>query len=101
MIEIIQTTVFQHWIKHLKDREAKAIIHSRVLKLVHGVNLDIRTVGDGINELRVHYDPGYRLYFLKRGSALVILLCGGNKDSQTRDIRTAKRLAQQWRKQHA
>jgi len=57
---------------------------------------DIHLVGDGINELRIHYGPGYRIYFVKRGNMIIILLCDGDKSSQSKDIKTAKRLASEW-----
>ncbi|MYM82858.1 type II toxin-antitoxin system RelE/ParE family toxin [Duganella sp. FT50W] len=101
MITIIQTKVFQRWLTRLPDRNARLIINERLFRLSNGLSSDVEPVGEGVGELRIHYGPGYRVYFLKRGTAVIILLCGGNKSSQRRDIRRAKRLAQQWRKDHA
>ncbi|WP_093391372.1 type II toxin-antitoxin system RelE/ParE family toxin [Rugamonas rubra] len=61
---------------------------------------DVAFVGEGVYELRIHSGPGYRLYFLRQGAAIVVLLCGGDKSSQARDVRAAKRLARQWRDSH-
>ncbi|MYM35938.1 type II toxin-antitoxin system RelE/ParE family toxin [Duganella sp. FT94W] len=101
MITIIQTKVFQRWPTRLPDRNARLIINERLFRLSNGLSSDVEPVGEGVGELRIHYGPGYRVYFLTRGTAVIILLCGGNKSSQPRDIRRAKRLAQQWRKDHA
>jgi probable addiction module antidote protein/putative addiction module killer protein len=73
-------------------KRARALIASRLDRLAYGHAGDAGPVGDGISELRVHYGPGYRIYFHQRGSRVVILLCGGNKTTQTRDIKTARRL---------
>lgn len=62
-----------------------------------GLAGDVEPVGEGISELRIHYGPGYRVYFQRRGNTLIVLLCGGDKGSQIRDIKTAKRLAMEWR----
>jgi putative addiction module killer protein len=64
--------------------------------LANGLTGDVSPVGDGVSELRIHYGPGYRIYFIKREREIIILLCGGNKSTQTRDIRDAKRLAKEW-----
>jgi len=96
MFELKQTGNFRKRRAKLKDERARAIIASRLDRLAYGHAGDAAPVGDGISELRIHYGPGYRLYFQKRGEALIILLCGGNKDSQAKDIIAAKRLSQQW-----
>ena len=62
---------------------------------------DARSVGDGVFEMRIHYGPGYRIYFIREGTTVVVLLCGGDKDSQSRDIRRAKGLAENWRAENA
>jgi putative addiction module killer protein len=87
----------------LKDDRARALIASRLDRLAYGHNRlayghigDAAPVGDGISELRSHYGPGYRIYFHKQGNTIVILLCGGNKSTQARDIKTAKRLVEEW-----
>lgn len=64
--------------------------------MAHGHPGDVESVGDGVSELRIHYGPGYRVYFQKRGSMIVVLLCGGDKSTQAKDIKTAKRLAGEW-----
>ncbi len=76
------------------------MIASRLDRLAYGHTGDAAPVGEGISELRIHYGPGYRIYFHQRGKTVVILLCGGDKSSQTRDIKTAKRLAEEWMDGH-
>ncbi len=95
-MEIKQTSAFQKWESKLKDRVARAAIAARIFRLANGLSGDVTPVGQGISELRVHYGPGYRVYFQQRGTELIILLCGGNKSSQKRDIEMAKRLASEW-----
>ena len=97
VLEIKQTATFQKWEGRLKDRLAKAAIAARIFRLANGLPGDVQLVGDGVSELRIHYGPGYRVYFQQRGNALVVLLCGGDKRTQSRDIETAKRLASEWR----
>jgi putative addiction module killer protein len=92
-MEVLQTETFRLWEANLRDRRARTIIASRLMRLSEGLLGDVQSVGDGIRELRIHYGPGYRIYFLQRGSKLIILLCGGDKGSQSRDITTAKTLA--------
>ena len=99
MIEIKQTATFMTWESKLKDQRAKAAIAARIFRLANGLPGDVSPVGQGVSELRIHYGPGYRVYFQQRGTEIVILLCGGDKSSQTRDIETAKRLASEWRQQ--
>ncbi len=101
MIEFKQTETFRKWRLRLRDERARAMIASRLDRLAFGNAGDVRPVGAGISELRIDYGPGYRIYFLKRGSTLVILLCGGDKSTQAGDIKTAKRLAAEWREENA
>ena len=96
-MEIKQTTAFQKWESKLKDRVAKAAIAARIFRLANGLPGDVVPVGQGISELRIHYGSGYRVYFQQRETELIILLCGGNKSSQKREIELAKRLANEWK----
>lgn len=79
----------------MRDARARALVAARLNRLAYGLAGDVAAVGDGISELRIHYGPGYRVYFQQRGTTLVILLCGGSKGSQARDIETARRLARE------
>ena len=79
-----------------QDQTAKALIAARLLRLAIGFTGDIASVGEGVSELRVHFGPGYRIYFQMRGAEIVLLLCGGDKGTQDRDIKTAKQLAKDW-----
>ena len=101
MIEFKQTETFLKWRQRLKDERVRAMIASRLDRLAFGNAGDVKPVGEGISELRIDYGPGYRVYFLRRGNTLVILLCGGDKSTQEKDIKTAKRLAAEWREQDA
>ena len=94
MIEIRQTDVYARWIEKLRDRQAIVRIAIRVRRLSLGNPGDVRPVGGGVSELRIDYGPGYRIYFLKQGAALVILLSGGDKSTQADDIAKARNLAQ-------
>ncbi len=96
MLELRQTEAFRLWRARLRDDRVRALIASRLDRLAFGHVGDARSVGDNVSELRIHYGRGYRIYFTKRGNALVILLCGGDKGSQVRDIRMAKRLLAEW-----
>ena len=93
-IEIHVTQTYTRWFNRLRDREAKRIIDARIARLGSGNLGDVRSVGQGVSEIRIDYGPGYRLYFVRRGERVIILLAGGDKDSQERDIRRARRLAQ-------
>jgi putative addiction module killer protein len=95
MIEVRQTDEFKNWRAALKDVVTRRRIGARIDRLSFGNFGDVKSVGDGVSELRLDFGPGYRLYFAKRGEALVILLCGGDKSTQSRDITRAKTLAQQ------
>jgi putative addiction module killer protein len=96
MIELKQTETFRKWRTNLKDQRALAAIASRLDRLMFGHAGDVKPVGKGISELRIHYGPGYRVYFQQRGNTIIILLCGGDKGSQTHDIQTAQCLADEW-----
>ncbi|PYB77121.1 type II toxin-antitoxin system RelE/ParE family toxin [Rhizobium wuzhouense] len=97
MFELKQTETFRKWRLGLKDRRAAGLIAARMDRLGFGHFGDAASVGEGVQELRLHYGPGYRIYFTQRGAEIIVLLCGGDKDSQVRDIDTAKRLARIWR----
>lgn len=94
MIEIRKTELFAKWLDNLRDVKAKARVLVRVERLASGNAGDVKPVGEGVSEMRIDYGPGYRVYFIQRGSELVILLAGGDKGSQSRDIKAAIRLAQ-------
>ena len=93
MIEIRQTQVYAQWFNSLRDRQARARIDTRIRHLSLGNPGDAQPVGEGVSELRIDYGPGYRVYFVPRGQTLVILLAGGDKRTQDRDIQTALQLA--------
>jgi putative addiction module killer protein len=93
MIEIRQTPTFKTWLSKLRDDRARAIIARRISRLASGNPGDVAPVGEGVSELRIHQGPGYRVYFVQRGAELIILLAGGDKRTQDRDIRKAKSLA--------
>ncbi len=93
MIEIRKTEKYAQWLDGLRDIKARARIQVRVERLATGNAGDVKPVGEGVSELRIDYGPGYRIYFTKRGRELVILLAGGDKSTQTGDIKTALRLA--------
>ena len=95
--EVIQTNVYSRWFARLRDRQAKLRINDRIRRLLLGNPGDVRPVGEGVSELRIDYGPGYRVYYLHLGNALVILLAGGDKDSQFRDIQRAIELARDYR----
>jgi putative addiction module killer protein len=93
MIEVRQTDVFAAWFAGLKDHAARARITARIRRLSLGNPGDVKPVGQGVPEMRIDYGPGYRVYFVQRGETLVILLCGGDKRGQSRDIARALELA--------
>lgn len=94
MLEIRQTETYRKWFDSLRDRQAKARINIRIRRLSLGNPGDIKPVGQGISELRITYGPGYRIYFVQREEKIIILLAGGDKKTQKRDIKTALELAQ-------
>ncbi len=93
MIQIRETENFKAWIRSLKDRVAQAIINARILRISAGNFGNCKSVGEGISELRIDYGPGFRVYFIRRGQEIVILLCGGDKSTQSGDIEAAKQIA--------
>ncbi len=95
MIEILKTDVFENWFYSLKDRKAKVVIDIRLSRLQNNNFGDVTPVGEGVSELRINYGPGYRVYLIKKGNTVVILLCGGNKTTQKSDIVKAKLLAKE------
>lgn len=96
MFELKQTETFRKWRSKLKDVHARALIASRLDRLAYGHAGDAEPVGEGVSELRIHHGPGYRVYFQQRGTTIIVLLCGGDKGSQAKDIKAAKRLASEW-----
>lgn len=95
MFEIRQTEVYARWFERLSDRRARARIDARIRRLSLGNPGDVRPVGKGVSELRVHYGPGYRVYFVRWERTVVILLAGGEKTTQERDIRKAHEFVRQ------
>ena len=93
MVEVRQTDLFKDWFAGLDDANARRRIAQRIVRLQSGLLGDVKPVGEGVSELRIDYGPGYRLYFVRRGTDVVILLCGGDKRTQERDIIRAKTLA--------
>jgi putative addiction module killer protein len=95
MLTVRETEEFSRWLKALRDIKAKAKILVRVQRLAAGNPGDVKPVGDGISELRIHHGAGYRVYYVQRGGELIVLLCGGDKDSQDKDIAKAKEIARE------
>ncbi len=93
MIEVRKTAIFTKWFDCLKDRKARARIQARIDRVEMGHFGDVAPVGEGVSELRIFFGPGYRVYFVQRESVLVVLLSGGDKDSQQSDIAKAKEIA--------
>jgi putative addiction module killer protein len=93
--KVLQTDEFARWLKSQRDAVARAKILVRIERLADGNPGDVAPVGEGVSELRVHHGPGYRVYFVRRGEEIVILLCGGDKSSQASDIAHAKKLAKE------
>ncbi|MFD1252611.1 hypothetical protein DEVEQU_02273 [Devosia equisanguinis] len=94
MIEVRQTTVFAKWHRELGDRRASQTIARRLVRVQAGLMGDVKFF-DGIGEFRIDYGPGYRVYFVQRGRVLIVLLCGGDKSSQDRDIARARQMAKE------
>lgn len=96
MIELKQTETFRKWFAKLRDERAHTAITSRLDRLSFGLAGDAEPVGKGVSELRIHCGPGYRVYFHRRGNTVIVLLCGGDKSSQSKDIKTALRLLDEY-----
>lgn len=92
----LQSQTFQHWLSVLKDRKAAAKIHARLDRVANGNLGDVKSIRDGIFEMRIDYGPGYRLYFIRRGLLVIILLAGGDKNTQGADIKNAIEIAKDW-----
>ena len=95
MVEIRTTAIFDRWLGKLRDRTGQAIIAHRVRRLSAGNLGDAKPVAKGVSELRIHFGPGYRVYLTQRGTQIIVLLCGGDKGSQKRDIARAVELSEQ------
>lgn len=93
MIDVRQTIAFQQWLARLADRRAVEKIAQRIVRVQAGLFGDVKSIGGGVSEIRINYGPGYRVYFIRRGAAVILLLCGGDKSSQKRDIEAAKAIA--------
>jgi putative addiction module killer protein len=93
MVEIRQTETFARWLTELRDARARMRINARIRRLSLGNPGDVKAVGEGVSEMRIDFGPGYRVYFVQPGNALVVLLAGGDKRTQDRDIATAQALA--------
>lgn len=100
MVEVALGETFDRWLRKLKDRRAVARVQVRIDRLAAGKPGDVKPVGSGISELRINYGPGYRIYYLRDGDTLILLLCGGDKSSQDADIKTAQRIATSWREEN-
>jgi len=94
MIEVWKTGAFRKWYQTLQDRRAAKKIAQRITRIEAGLMGDVKYF-DGIGELKIDFGPGYRVYFVQRGSVIIVLLCGGDKSSQVRDIKAAKALAEE------
>ncbi len=95
MIAIIQTKYFRHWLSELKDYRVKALVINRIRSAELGNFGDSKSIGEGVSEMRIHFGPGYRVYFTRVGETIYFLLCGGIRKDQQHDIRKAKILAQE------
>ena len=95
MVELRKTDRFANWLDELSDPRARARVLARLDRLAEGNPGDVKPVGEGVSELRIDHGPGYRVYFCARGGAIVILLAGGTKRTQARDIEVALRLARE------
>jgi len=95
MVEVRETDSFAKWLDGLRDLRARARVQVRIQRLATGNPGDVKPIGEGVSELRIDYGPGYRVYFTRRGNRLILLLAGGDKATQARDIANAIRLARE------
>ncbi len=93
MVEIRETSIFSEWLEALRDGQARTRIQARILRLQYGNPGDVKPLGEGVSEMRIDCGPGYRVYFVRRGVKLIVLLAGGDKSTQTKDIKMALKLA--------
>ncbi|CAI8896155.1 Type II toxin-antitoxin system RelE/ParE family toxin [Pseudomonas sp. IT-93MI4] len=100
MPEIIRSSTFSSWLLKLADSRARMRIQVRIDRMADGNFGDVKAVGEGLSEVRIDYGPGYRVYFMQQGRQVVILLCGGDKSSQPRDIKQARLIAESWQEQN-
>jgi putative addiction module killer protein/probable addiction module antidote protein len=97
MVGLIKSSTFDAWFSRLKDRKAMAKIAVRIDRLAMGNSGEAKPIGGGLSEMRIDYGPGYRVYYMQRGQIVIVLLCGGDKSTQARDIAQAKDLAELWK----
>jgi putative addiction module killer protein len=98
MPEVLKSATFETWFTGLRDRQAQARINARIRRLSLGNPGDVKPVGTGVSEMRIDYGPGYRVYYVQRGKALVLICCGGDKRSQDADIKRAIEIAKDWKR---
>jgi putative addiction module killer protein len=96
MFKLIRSTAFENWVNELRDKQVRNIIAARLTRLENGAFGDARTIAEGVRELRIHFGPGYRVYFQQRGNEIILLLCGGDKSTQSADIKRAVSIARDW-----
>jgi putative addiction module killer protein len=97
MYRLLQSNFFESWLLGLRDRGTRDIVIGRLRRLERGLLGDTKSVGDGVHEMRIHVGPGYRIYFQIRGTEIILLLCAGDKGSQSRDFERAGAIAQAWK----
>jgi len=97
MFEIIQSKEFAKWFLGIRDQKTREAVLIRMGRIQNGLLGDAKPVGEGVSEARIHYGAGYRLYFIKNGAEIIVMLGGGDKSSQERDILKAKKIASEWR----
>lgn len=101
MFKVLRTDIFIDWLSDLKDRRAAARIAARIQRMEDGNLGDVKPVGEGVSEMRIDYGPGYRIYFMQLDRTIILLLCGGNKGTQNRDVARAKKLAKEQKRSKA
>ena len=98
MLEIVKSDTYERWFRQMKDRRAQARINARILRVQQSGHFgDVKPARDGVSEMRIDHGPGYRVYFMLRGSVFVVLLAGGDKGTQDADIKTAIKIAREWK----
>jgi putative addiction module killer protein len=98
MLEIVKSDTYEQWFRKLKDRQAQVRINARILRVQQSGHFgEVKQARDGVSEMRIDHGPGHRIYFMQRGSVVVVLLAGGDKSSQDADIKTAIKIAKEWK----